>query len=80
MPLFYIASSFVHHFIAISEFKMESQCGIAQFGPKSMFFLQMKFDRWPWKTIGHLFYTTSSFVHHVVASGELNLELQSENA
>ena len=23
----------------------------------------LKFDRWPWKTIGHLFYTTSSFVH-----------------
>ena len=27
----------------------------------------LKFDRWPWKTIGHLFYATSSFVHHFVA-------------
>ena len=25
------------------------------------------FDRRPWKTIGHLFYTTSSFVHHFIA-------------
>ena len=26
-----------------------------------------KFDKWPWKTIGHLFYTTLSFVHHFKA-------------
>ena len=24
----------------------------------------LKFDESPWKTIGHLFYVTSSFVHH----------------
>ena len=35
---------------------------------------------WPWKTIGHLFYATSSFVHHFVAIGEFKLELQSGNA
>ena len=40
----------------------------------------LKFDRWPWKTIGHLFYATSSFVHHLVAIGEFKLELQSGNA
>ena len=40
----------------------------------------LKFDRWPWKTIGHLFYATSSFVHHFVAIGEFKLELQSGNA
>ena len=39
-----------------------------------------KFDRRPWKTIGHLFYATSSFVHHFVAIGEFKLELQSGNA
>ena len=38
------------------------------------------FDRWPWKTIGHLSYSTSSFVHHFVAIGEFELELQSRNA
>ena len=39
-----------------------------------------KFDGWPWKTIGHLFYATSSFVHHFVAIGEFKLKLQSGNA
>ena len=32
------------------------------------------------KTIGHLFYATSSFVHHFVAIGEIKLKLQSGNA
>ena len=40
----------------------------------------LKFDRWPPKTIGHLFYATSSFVKHFVAIGEFRLELQSGNA
>ena len=31
------------------------------------------------KTIGHLFNTTSSFVHHFIAIGESKLELQSGN-
>ena len=40
----------------------------------------LQFDVWPWKTIGHLFYATSSFVHHFVAIGDFKLELQSANA
>ena len=40
----------------------------------------LKFDRWPWKTIGHLFYVASSFVHHFTAISELKLEIQSGNA
>ena len=40
----------------------------------------LKFDGWPWKTIGHLFYATSSFVQHFLAIGEFKLELQSGNA
>ena len=36
-----------------------------------------KFDGWPWETIGHLFYTTSSSVHHFKAMGEFKLKLQS---
>ena len=35
----------------------------------------LKFDRWPWKTRGHLFYATSSFMHHFVAIGEFKLAL-----
>ena len=39
----------------------------------------LKFDGWPSKTIGHLFYVTSSFVHHFIAIGQFKLELQSGN-
>ena len=42
--------------------------------------LILKFERWHWKTIGHLFYPTSNFVHHFVAIDEFKLELQSWNA
>ena len=30
----------------------------------------LTFDEWPWKTTGHLFYATSSFVFHSVAIGK----------
>ena len=40
----------------------------------------LKFDGWPWKTIGHLSYAASSFLHHFIAIGEFKLELQSGNA
>ena len=40
----------------------------------------VKFDGWPCKTIGHLFYATSSFVHLYVPIGEFKLKLQSGNA
>ena len=81
--LFYTASSFVHHFKSIGEFELELQSGNAQFGSKSAIFLScvtLKFDGWPWKTIGHVFYTTPSFVHHFKSIGEFKLELPSGNA
>ena len=80
--LFYVASSFVFHFVAISEFKLMLQSGNAQFGSKSIFLsrVTLKFDEWPSKTIGHLFCATSSFVYHFVPIGEFKLELQSGNA
>ena len=163
--LCYATSSFVHHFVAISEFKLESPSGNAQFGSKSTIFwalwtwnltddighanlrdliaatglvillkldsnrrffspcdpeiwwmtpknnrapllcnfklcasfhrvrkcliwvkiddffsrVTLKFDGWPWKTIGYLFYSTSSFMHHFGAIGVLKLELESGN-
>ena len=40
----------------------------------------LQFDVWPWKTIGLLFYATSSFVHHFIPIGDFKLELQSGNA
>ena len=121
--LFYATSSFVQHFIAIGEFKMELQSGNAQSGSNSTIFravwpwnltddleqgksegfescdwpivrkrpiwvkigdvlyrVTLKFDGWPWKTIGHLSFAVSSFVQHFIAIGEFKLELQSGNA
>ena len=43
-------------------------------------FVTLKFDGWPWKTIGHLFYSTSIFMHHFGVIGVLKLELESGNA
>ena len=40
----------------------------------------LKFDGWPWKTIGHLSFAVSSCVQHFIAIGEFKLELQSGNA
>ena len=40
----------------------------------------LTFEGWHWKTIGHLFHATSSFVHHFKAIGQFKLELQSGNA
>ena len=61
-PLLYYVK-FVHHFKSIGEAKLELQSGNAQFGSKLVIFLScvtLKFGRWPWKTIRHLFYTTFS--------------------
>ena len=81
-PLLYYIKLCVS-FQIISEYKLELQYGNAQLGSKSTIFFSrvtLKFGRWPWKTIGHLFYATSSFVHHFIPIGELKLELQSGNA
>ena len=40
----------------------------------------LKFDRWHWETLGHIFNATASFLFHFVAIGEFKLELQSGNA
>ena len=39
----------------------------------------LKFDGWPWKTIGHFCYAASSFMHHFIVIIEFKLELQSRN-
>ena len=40
----------------------------------------LKFDRWHWKTIGHLFCVSSSCVHYFIAICEFKLELWCGNA
>ena len=42
--------------------------------------MTLKFDGWPWKITGLLFYVNSSFANHFKAIGELKLEWQSGNA
>ena len=72
-------TTFVHHFKSIGELKLEKH----SIGVKIGNFLSrvtLKFEGWPWKTIGHLFYAHSSFVHHFIAIFEFKLELQSGNA
>ena len=49
-------------------------------GDLFLFPVTLKFDGWPWKTIGHPFYTSLSFVHHFKAISEFKLELQFGNA
>ena len=39
----------------------------------------LKFDGWPWKTIGHLFYAASGCVHDFIAICEFKLDLESGN-
>ena len=65
----------------IGEFKLKLQSGNAQFGSNWQFLsrVTLKFDEWPPKKIGHLFNTTSNFVHHFKAIGEFKLKLQSGN-
>ena len=81
--LFYATSSFVQHFVAIAEFKLELQSKNAQSRSNSTIFKSratLKFDGWPLKAIGHLFYVTSSFVHHFIPIGDFKFQLQSGNA
>ena len=42
--------------------------------------VNFKFDGWPRQIRGHLFYTTSSFVHHFKSISEFKLKLQPGNA
>ena len=48
--LFYATSSFVQHFVAIGEFKLELQSGNAQSGSHSTIFRAV----WPWNLIDDL--------------------------
>ena len=50
--LSYATSSFVHHILAIGEFKLKLQSGTARLGWESAFFylVTLKFDGWPMKT------------------------------
>ena len=62
--------------IGVTVQKRSTRVKISNFFPP----VTLKFDGWPRKTIGHLFYTMLSFVHHLKTMGEFKLELQSGKA
>ena len=80
--LFYATSSFLQHFVAIGDSNWSYSSDTPNLGQIRRFLecATLKFDGWPWKTMGHLVYFTSSFVHHFVPIGEFKLELQYGNA
>ena len=49
--IFYTTLSFVHHFKAIGEFKLELRYGNAQFGSKSAFFVPCDLENWQTVTL-----------------------------
>ena len=79
--LLYTTGSFVHHFIAICEFKMELKSGNAQFGSKSAIFCTV----WRHNFTDDLANSMTpilcyfKFVHYFIAICELKMELQSRN-
>ena len=56
------------HFKSIRKFHTQIRAKL----PVFRLLVTLKFDRWHWKTIGHPFYATSSFVHYFKAINEQN--------
>ena len=77
----YALSSFVHYFVDMCEKSWSYSREILNSGQNRHFLscVTLKFDRWTWQTIRHLFYTTSSSVGHFKVIGKFKLELQSGN-
>ena len=74
----FCASFQIHRLIqtGFAVWKRSIRVKIADFASR----VTLKFDGRHWKTIGHLCYAASSFVHHFIAIIEFKLELQSGNA
>ena len=73
--LFYITSSFVPHLKSLGEFKLHSLSRNGQFFVPCDNLSLVKFDGWPWKTIGHLFDVALSFMHHFIAMGRIQTKV-----
>ena len=70
----------MHHFMANSNYSYRPETLNSGENRSFLSRVTLKFDGWPWKTIGNLFYATSSFVLHSIAFSKFKLELQSGNA
>ena len=74
--------SCLHDFITISRYWLDISSGNGPKPQKSKFFgvaVTLKFDEWPWKTIGILSFAFPSYVHDFIAIGQIKLELSSGN-
>ena len=60
-----------HQWIKTGVQKHSIRVKIGDFFPRVSF----KFDGWPWKTVGHLFYATSNFVLHFTTISEIKLKV-----
>ena len=80
--LFYAMLSFVHHFIAICEFKLKLQARNAQFGSKLAIFCPViHWNLWlTFKNNREPLLCCFNFVHHFIAISDFELKLQSKNA
>ena len=82
VPLLYynkLCASFqIHRWIqtGVTVWKRSIRVKIGNFLSRVFF----KFDGWSWKTMGHLFYATTTSVHHFKTISEFKLQLQSGNA
>ena len=77
-PLLYyikLCASFQIHRWIETEFTVRKRSIRVKIGDFFLSCVTLKLDGWPGKTIGHLFYTTPSFVHHFKSIGEFKLEL-----
>ena len=78
---FKLCASF--HIIAIGEFKQKvtvQKPSVRVEICDLLFRVTLKFDGWPRKTIGHLFYVASRLKHNFIAISEFKPKLQSGNA
>ena len=73
----------ISDFCPVRHWKVDGWPGKTSSMPKQWRFfvscVTLTFDGWSWRIIGHLFYATSSLVHHFVSISEFKLKLRSGN-
>ena len=77
-PLLYyikLCASFQIHWWSQTGVTVRKHSSRVKIGEFFLFRVTLKIDVWTWKTIEHLSYAASTFVHHFLANGEFKLEL-----
>ena len=81
VPIFWPTSSFVHHFVAICELKLDLQSETRNAGQKRWFIIpcNLEISQMTLKDYRAPFLWHINFVHNLIAIYEFELELQSGN-